>query len=365
MALAPIEGRINPTAVWTGEELIVVGGYRDDVAKPGQPAQASTSDGRELAVTSFVDGAAYDPARDAWRPVAAAPGASVSDDAVWSGSRVLIRGGTTLIDDGPSDAAIFAYDPARNEWEVFPAPTGADDTLDVTMTWTGRELVVWGHPYRNYEEPALSAALDPTTGAWHTLPAGPLPAGMGPAAAWDGDEVVVVAGAPASIGPGSPPPKPVAALDPTTGRWRELPAAPTEVPGTQPTLIWTGDRLLVAGGTFGLPRNQGVLAFDPAEEHWSEAGRLDAASQFGEQRVWTGRQLVEIGGQDAAGGAISSVIAVDPITRTRSVLPNLPGPRSNAGAVWTGTELLVWGGQPDAEGIGTAMASGLRLEIAP
>ena len=123
----------------------------------------------------------------------------------------------------------------------------------------------------------------------------------------------------------------------------------------QPTITWTGDRLILAG-RIGRPRNQGLLAFDPAGEHWAEAGRLDSASQHGEQRVWTGRQLVQIGGQDAADEAISTV--VDPSGGTGSVLPSLPGPRSHAGAVWTGTELLVWGGKPD-----TPMGSARRWPV--
>ena len=48
MAAAPLEGRIHPAAVWTGHELIVVGGYRDDVAQPGESVDAFTSDGRQL-----------------------------------------------------------------------------------------------------------------------------------------------------------------------------------------------------------------------------------------------------------------------------------------------------------------------------
>ena len=56
MAAAPLEGRIHPAAVWTGHELIVVGGFRDDVAQPGESVDAFTSDGRQLHFTSFVDG---------------------------------------------------------------------------------------------------------------------------------------------------------------------------------------------------------------------------------------------------------------------------------------------------------------------
>ena len=362
MAAAPLEGRIHPAAVWTGHELIVVGGYRDDVAQPGESVDAFTSDGRQLHFTSFVDGAAYDPATDRWRPIADAPGTGVTEDAVWTGSRLLVRGTTTPPGDDAGGAAVFSYDPASDRWEVLPAPTGVADTLDVTMTWTGQELVFWGHPYRRYEEPALSVALDPATGDWRTLPAGPLPSGMGPAATWDGDEVVVVAAGAVSTGT-APPPTPVAGLDPATNAWRQLPSAPTELQGMTPTVAWTGTDLLLTGGINGDRRNEVVLAFDPDGERWSEVGRMDGHSLYGSELVWTGDHLVEIGGQLPSGDPTADVVTFDPAAGSRRELPSLLGPRSNAGTVWTGSELLVWGGQPDAEGIDTALATGERLTL--
>lgn len=361
MAPTPLAGRVEPAVVWTGEELLVVGGTRDDVAEPGQPAEALTSDGRALAVTRFVDGAAYDPATDTWRPIAAAPGTGLSNDAVWTGERVLVRGTTSEATNAPPDAAIFSYDPASDGWEVYPAPDGAGDTLDVTMTWTGTELIFWGHPYRRYTEPPLAAGLDPATGTWRDLPAASLPAGMGPAAAWDGDEVVVAAGMPMSVGPEGAP-TPTAAFDPAADTWRSLPPAPTEVPGMQPDLLPIGDGLLLAGGTFAQDRSTAALAFDLDTERWSPAGQMDGDLRYGEQRVWTGRELIEVGGVDAT-TVRASVGALDPDTGLARSLPDLPEPRASAGAAWTGSELLVWGGQPDVDGIGTALATGVRLAL--
>jgi hypothetical protein len=292
MSTAPLAGRIDPAVVWTGEELLVLGGTRDDVAEPGQPAEALTSDGRALAVTRFVDGAAYDPATDEWRTIAPAPAAGLSNSAAWTGTRLLVRGVTTLPGDRPPEAAVLAYDPASDAWTVFPAPSGIADTLDVTMTWTGDELVFWGHPHRRYGDPPLAVALDPATGAWRDLPAGPLPAGMGPAAAWDGDQVVVVSGS-SFVHTSTLPSTPVAGLDPATGAWRRLPDAPTEVPLVQAQLLATGHQLLLAGGGVSQDRNAAILAIDLQTEQWAPVGRFDGPPHSGEQWVWTGRELIE------------------------------------------------------------------------
>ena len=185
-----------------------------------------------------------------------------------------MRGATTPPGDDAGGAAVFSYDPASDRWEGFPAPAGVADTLDVTMTWTGQELVFWGHPYRRYEEPALSVALDPATGDWRTLPAGPLPSGMGPAATWDGDEVVVVAAGAVSTG--------TARAADTCSRARsgdQRMAATSICADRAPRDDADGgmdrNRPLLTGGINGDRRNEVVLAFDPDGERWSEVGRMD------------------------------------------------------------------------------------------
>ncbi|MEZ5231368.1 MAG: kelch repeat-containing protein [Acidimicrobiales bacterium] len=56
MATAPIAGRSGAAVVWTGDELLIWGGY--------------VYDGRERPLD---DGAAYDPITDSWRTLPAAP----------------------------------------------------------------------------------------------------------------------------------------------------------------------------------------------------------------------------------------------------------------------------------------------------
>ena len=64
VAVGGPNGRV---VVWTGTEFIVAGGTRDDEAAPGEDAQAFNSDGVQIKVTNFADGAAYNPVTDTWR----------------------------------------------------------------------------------------------------------------------------------------------------------------------------------------------------------------------------------------------------------------------------------------------------------
>ncbi len=85
LAPAPIEGREDHTATWTGTELIVWGGSAYE--------RAPLPDSGEL-LTFRDDGAAYDPAAGTWRAVAPAPvPARSGHTAVWTGTEVIVWGG--------------------------------------------------------------------------------------------------------------------------------------------------------------------------------------------------------------------------------------------------------------------------------
>jgi hypothetical protein len=63
--------------------------------------------------------------------------------AVWTGSRLLIWGGTTR----PGSSAVprhgQAYDPRTNRWSPLPqAPLPG--RARPTAVWTGRSLITWG-----------------------------------------------------------------------------------------------------------------------------------------------------------------------------------------------------------------------------
>jgi len=111
----------DQAAVWTGEELLVVGVDRYD----GSP----------------VPGAAYDPATDRWRTLPPAPDTSIGPPSlVWTGQRAVAVAAQGTGGPGPF---AMAYDPAADAWEQLPTPPlrGYDGYETV---WTGEQLLVWG-----------------------------------------------------------------------------------------------------------------------------------------------------------------------------------------------------------------------------
>jgi N-acetylneuraminic acid mutarotase len=76
---ASLEARDNATAVWTGEQLLLWGGF-----------------GRSEACTPcfYGDGAAYDPVSNSWAPIGPAPvSGRGAHRAVWTGRELLVWGG--------------------------------------------------------------------------------------------------------------------------------------------------------------------------------------------------------------------------------------------------------------------------------
>lgn len=127
MAAAPaaLEPRDNAVAVWTGEQLLVWGGYgRSETCTP----------------CFYGDGAAYDLASDSWAPIAPSPlSGRGAHRAVWTGREMLVWGGFDSAVQG--DGAL--YNPFDDAW-VLLAPGPVPARQHHAMVWTGQQLIVWG-----------------------------------------------------------------------------------------------------------------------------------------------------------------------------------------------------------------------------
>jgi N-acetylneuraminic acid mutarotase len=137
---------------------------------------------------AFADGAAYDPAANTWRTVAASPMAGRFAEGYWSGKELLYWGGEDwkqVFDDGA------AYDPATDRWRpLAQGPLTA--RVGTARVWSGRELVIWGGTpgtFNNYFSDG--AAYDPATDRWHRIPSwtGRFASGI-----WTGREMLVWGG---------------------------------------------------------------------------------------------------------------------------------------------------------------------------
>jgi hypothetical protein len=120
----PLEiGQFLHTAVWTGSEMIVWGGYIDN----------------EMMTAS---GASYVPATDHWRPISSPIKPRSGHTAIWTGTEMIVWGGYgsdgVLADDGR------VYNPGTDSWSNLSADRKPEGKILNSLIWTGTEMIIWG-----------------------------------------------------------------------------------------------------------------------------------------------------------------------------------------------------------------------------
>jgi hypothetical protein len=113
-------GRGEHTAVRTGNEMIIWGGY----------------DG----CNDFNTGGKYNPSTDTWTPTSTinAPAARSDHTAVWTGSEMIIWGGDTSLSSGGR------YNPVSDSWTATSTTNAPTGRLLHRAVWTGNEMIIWG-----------------------------------------------------------------------------------------------------------------------------------------------------------------------------------------------------------------------------
>ncbi|MBN1770459.1 MAG: hypothetical protein JXB32_04290 [Deltaproteobacteria bacterium] len=136
-------------AVWTGREMLVWGGAAVGTlgSNPSSP---------------LGDGAAYDPAADSWRPLGSggAPAARFQNAAVWTGSQMIVWGGTSA-GSTPAFADGALYDPDLDAWTPVTNNGAPSPRRAAAYVWTGERFVVWGG---GSYDPPLGATENTDTG---------------------------------------------------------------------------------------------------------------------------------------------------------------------------------------------------------
>src|SRR5262249_21310133 len=137
--------------------------------------------------------------------------------AVWTGSRMVVWGGLTCASATSVSADGAQYDPVTNLWlptMIVGAPTPREQH---TAGWTGSRMLVWG-----------GGDADPATP--HVFDTG-------------------------------------GSYDPVGNSWTSLPKGGSPSPRRRHTAVWTGDSMIVWGGTGSADFNTGGR-YVPATNHW-------------------------------------------------------------------------------------------------
>ena len=248
VAAAPIAGREDYVMAWTGSLAAIWGG------KNG---------------LGFVgDGAVYDPSGDQWTAIPAlnAPSARQGAAGVWDGTQLMVWGGRGAAGE-LSDGARLAI-PASDSmsWSSITA-TGAPDAREGhTAVWTGSRMLVWGGTRRAVVDSAVVQQLlatggsyDPVADAWTPLSVTDAPTGrIGHQAIWTGEEMLILFGTDDDGETSS-----AHAYNPDTDTWRTLPSGGNPPARTGAVAVWTGSEVLVFGGEVGGAPAASLQTLDP------------------------------------------------------------------------------------------------------
>ena len=257
--------------------------------------------------------------------------------AVWTGSLMYVWLGNNF----------YSYNPDTDQWQVINGTGDAGD-IGSNMVWTGTEVILWKG------QPASGTKYNPATNTFTALPTANAPSTrIDYTMIWDGSRVIIWGGAVpggAALNTGS-------VYNPATNTWTAMSTTGAPVARRLHTATWstTTNRMIVWGGSptsFGGEMNTGGL-YDPATNTWTGATSTTNAPSVrnNHNAVWTGTEMIILGGQFSSGTAINTGGRYNPATNTWVATSTTGSPAVfKAAAAWSGSQVYFFGGQNGANG---------------
>jgi N-acetylneuraminic acid mutarotase len=305
------------TAVWTGAEMIVWGGGKQN------------------------SGARYNPTIDTWTPtsVTNVPSHRSGHTAVWTGTEMIVWGGCGRHFDfcGMNDGG--RYNPVSDTWVGMSVTNAPAPRSRHVAVWTGSKMIIWAgirHDYRNSGRAISSGGVYDLAGnSWTTMNTtnAPQEGGSGFTAVWTGAEMIAWGGNTSFGG----------RYNPETNAWRPTNPLNAPSPRTDHTAVWTGTEMIIWGGTSGSESLNTGGRYNPASDSWTPTSTTNAPNpRHLHTAVWTGTEMIVWGGNNPlptnTGGRYNP--STDSWTETNTA--NAPPPKSGHVAVWTGELMIVW-----------------------
>jgi hypothetical protein len=239
--------RDNHTAVWTGSEMIVWGGY----------PQLNT-------------GGRYNPSTDSWTvtSTANAPAGRYLHTAVWTGSEMIVWGGYPQLNTGGR------YNPSTDSWTVTSTTNVPTGRYLHTAVWTGSEMIIWGGDNGSGDHFNTGGRYNPSTDNWTptSLAKAPDPR-RSHTAVWTGSEMIVWGGfgytgqsdTGGRYNPGADTWTATTTIDAPIGRERH-------------TAVWTGKEMIVWGGLRPFVELNTGGRYDPSTDTWTATSLTNVPS---------------------------------------------------------------------------------------
>ncbi|TKD09257.1 kelch repeat-containing protein [Polyangium fumosum] len=273
--------RFGHTAVWTGQVMMVWGGYSTNgmvgsgaiynpdtdtwttIPTMNEPTprirHSAVAAGAYMIVwggTSgnnqpLLSGGRYHIPTKTWSPTTTmgAPSPRTQHSATWVGDRMVVWGGMDFF-DWLGDGAM--YSPLDNAWTAKTSMTNAASFREShTAVWTGSEIYIWGGwnggPY--LDTGAIFAPQTGAQGTWTpmTTTGAPSPR-RSHVAVWTGSSMIVWGGCGDLVCTGSLGDGGRYTPGMNGGTWEPIPEVPALSTRRDATAVWTGSRILVWGG---------------------------------------------------------------------------------------------------------------------
>jgi N-acetylneuraminic acid mutarotase len=315
-------GRSYHTAVWTGTEMIVWGGF---------------------GASTWNTGGKYNPSTDSWTATSTinAPSARYQHTAVWTGTEMIVWGG---MGDFSNDLNTGGrYNPSTDSWIPTSTSNAPSAREGHTAVWTGSEMIIWGGAYYNGGPPNYfntGGRYNPGTNSWTATSTTSAPTSREVhTAVWTDNEMIVWGGDRfgSYLNTGG-------RYNPTTDAWAAT--STTNAPSARSlhTAVWTGSEMIVWGGSGPGVSNAGGR-YNPSTNTWIATSISNAPEgRAFHTAVWCGSEMIVWGGFNVTylntGGRYNPTI--DTWAATSTI--NVPTGRESHTAVWTANEMVIWGG---------------------
>jgi len=324
--------RFGHTAVWTGSEMIVWGGFYGDLNN-GSPLNT---------------GGRYDPATDSWTATSTtnAPDRRFAHTAVWTGSEMIVWAGTPDFNLSYFLNSGGRYDPVTDSWTGTSMTNAPSARFAHTAVWTGAEMIVWGGEDDNGYL-GTGGRYDPSRDIWTGSSTTNAPAAREQhTAVWTGSEMIVWGG----FG-GSREVNTGGRYDPGTDSWTATSTTGAPTARYYHTAVWTGSQMIVWGGLNDFSTFDTGGRYNPSTDSWIATSASGApARRLGHTAVWTGSEMIVWGGLD--NGTLNTGGRYNPSTDgwIATSTTNAPAARNSQTGLWTGSEMIVWGGLDNSGG---------------
>jgi N-acetylneuraminic acid mutarotase len=272
--------RVFHTAVWSGSEMLVWGG--------------------EPCPFPHDFGGRYDPVADSWQPIdyLTEPLFRRHHTAIWTGSRMLVWGGLTCESATSVTDSGALYDPVANTWTPLSTTGAPSARQQHTATWTGSTMLVWGGsdgdtPPKYFD---TGGRYDPAAGSWTGIAKGGSPTPRaGHTAVWTGGTMIVWGGT------GSSDFNTGAIYDPAANHWSATATIGAPSARIGHSAVWTGSTMIVWGGETSASGFDAVATggrYTPATNSWAPTPFLGVpAARHDHIAAWLGSFMVVWGGR--------------------------------------------------------------------